>query len=78
MARPGNPGLACLFPVTPTWFIVGQSDIQSQAELDTFTSAFAALGQQLGYGLSLVHEHDIQRAGPILRYDPVTDMVSRP
>jgi hypothetical protein len=44
------------------WFAVSQSDIQSQAELEIFTSAFAALGRHLGHGLSLLHEHDIRRA----------------
>ena len=63
---------------TPAWFVVSQSDIQSQERLDVFTGAFAALGRHLGYGLSLVHEHDTRRARPILRYDPVTDTVSRP
>ena len=63
---------------TPAWFVVSQSDIQSQAQLEVFTGAFAALGRHLGCGLSLVHEHDTRRAGPILRYDPVTDAVSRP
>lgn len=63
---------------TPAWFIVSQNDIQSRAELDIFTGALAALGRHLGYGLSLVHEHDIQRTGPIVRYDPVADTASRP
>ena len=75
---PGYPGLACLSQFTPAWFVVSQSDIQSQERLEVFTGAFAALGWHLGYGLSLVHEHDTRRARPILRYDPVTDRVSRP
>ena len=63
---------------TPAWFVVSQSDIQSQERLDVFAGAFAALGRRLGYGLSLVHEHDTRRARPILRYDPMTGTVSRP
>jgi hypothetical protein len=63
---------------TSVWFAVSQSDIQSQAELEIFIDAIATLGRHLGYGLSVVHEHDIRRAGPILRYDPVTDAVSQP
>jgi hypothetical protein len=63
---------------TPVWFAVTQSDVQSQAELETLTAGLAALGRHLGYGLSMVHEHDTRCAGPILRYDPVTGVVSQP
>jgi hypothetical protein len=63
---------------TPAWFLVSQEDIQSQAQLDVFVRALAALGRHLGRGLAVAHEWDTGPAGPILRYDPVTGAVSRP
>jgi hypothetical protein len=76
-----TPGIrAWLFfsQFNPVWFAVTQSDIRSQAELDIFTGALAALGRHLGSGLSVVHEHDTRRAGPIMRYGPATGAVSGP
>lgn len=76
-----GPGIRAwlAFPeFTPVWSAASQTGIRSQTELDAFTHAIAALGRHLGHGLCVVHEWDIRAAGPILRYDPVTHVVSRP